>query len=143
MAGEAKRKEALAGKLIIFDFSAPRVVVGRRFDAMVEGSGDPREVWAVKHAITQVANAAFSQGARGDDRKKFGLWQEDLDVDGVKAEIPWGRVDWLRGLLAKDDLATPVGISQWIEAVKSYVEDLREMVLDETEASQTDAGARA
>ena len=127
--GEAKRKEESAARMVTFDFAAPRVIIGRRFaefiETMKEGD-DSREVTAVKHTITTVVQAAFppQSGAKPEDRKKFAAWQEDLDVPGTTASMPWGRIEWLRGLLTKTDLGLPVALSQWSEAVLSYIDSL-------------------
>ena len=59
--GESKRKEEAAVRMVMFDFAAPRVLIGRRFAELVESmreGDDSREVTAVKHTITTVVHAA-------------------------------------------------------------------------------------
>ena len=129
--GAAQQKLKDAGKILMFDFSAPavRMLKGDRENLSKDsdGSVNPQKVVprAVRWAINTTIQAAFPQGMDRRDGKLWAAWTEAMeDEDVLIIEVTKGQVEWLKKHVGNDDLKTNIAVAQWREALNDYLESL-------------------
>lgn len=127
--GQARLKMLEAGKLVAFDFSAPKyhIVKGDR-EALKSADGgaqDRTQARATRFSIVQVVQAAFPQGMDRKDGKVWAAWQETLDDEGADGvDVNRGMVSWLLAVSSRDELKVAPSLAQWREALVDYLEAL-------------------
>ena len=129
--GVAQKKLKNAGRILMFDFSAPpiRMLKGDRENLSKEtdGSVNPRKAIprAVRWAINTTIQAAFSQGMDRRDGKLWAAWTEVMEEEDVLVvEVTQGQVEWLKKHIENEDLKTNLAVAQWREALNDYLESL-------------------
>lgn len=147
--GEQATKRSRSAWPITFDFTAPKLLIGRRdrellkSDAIGGGDDDGTEVRAVKYVLASAVSMASVQsdgraGFSGTDRAMMARWQEAaFDVSCDHAAVDRSMLDWLWERVNKDSLLTPPGQSQWFEAIKTYVRSLRDQPGPESPDGET------
>ena len=122
--GVAQKKLKNAGRILMFDFSAPpiRMLKGDRENLSKEtdGSVNPRKAIprAVRWAINTTIQAAFSQGMDRRDGKLWAAWTEVMEEEDVLVvEVTQGQVEWLKKHIENEDLKTNLAVAQWREAL--------------------------
>jgi hypothetical protein len=128
--GVVQRKLKLAGAPIAFDFGAPSMLLSKHeYELMEKADYKGREVeQATRAMIIAAVGAAFPQMKKREDSKIWAAWLEVLNDDPSTAEVTRGMVDWLRQVVARDDLPVIPPHAQWREALVDYLDTLAEPV---------------
>lgn len=117
--GEARRKLMDASKLVRFDLSSPKMIVGPADKENLKKLNQPIMVSATKVLIVNLVQAKFPQGASREDRRMWAAWieaMEENDNVDIIIEMPKSQLQWLVNIAKDDNLSLPVGMSQWAEA---------------------------
>ena len=135
--GEARRKVMNAAQIVEFDFAKPQCAVLLSDRAVYEKLEvtDPITAWATKLCMTAAVNAAHTQGIDRKSGRIWAAWLELMEENATTFKVPKSQIEWLRDLIAKDDLRLPSGFAQWREELVDYLDELMSI---ESESETTD-----
>lgn len=82
------------------------------------------EFTAARILISQAVQTSYPDGMDRKQGKLWAGWQEVLSGTGPIIEVTQGQMEWLRTIIAVDNLKLPIGMAQWREALCDYLDGL-------------------
>ena len=131
--GQAKVKLMEASIKTTIDLNKISFHIGKGdfagFSKEDDGSQSPGKVnvRVTRFTLFSIIGTIFKDGMDRHDRRNWSAWQECFDDnDTNEFEVTIAMIRWVRDKISKDDLKISPGLSQWVEAIIDYFDEVIE-----------------
>lgn len=129
-----------ANSPVFLDLAAAPFMLTEADQQQLSANGLSAHLAIARIVVNQAINAAYADGMDRRDGQLWAGWQEVLSGTETAFDLTWAQVEWLVGILSRDDLKLPPGMAQWREALIAYLGDENHKVRRQTLKSAASQG---